>query len=256
MIESATRQFKGFNHDLGDILEALPEAVYITDEAGRIIYYNEAAARLWGTKPELGKSEFCGSWRLYWPDGTPLAHSECPMAMALKEKRPIRNVEAVAERPDGLRVPLMPFPTPLFDDNGKLTGAVNMLVDLTERAIADETAQRLAAIVESSDDAIVAKDLNGTVIDWNKGAERLFGYTPDEIIGRPILMLIPPDRQDEEPNILGQIRTGKRIDHYEPSVVAKTAALLRFHSAFRRFEASTVGSSVPLRSRATSQNAG
>lgn len=200
---------------LGDVLEALPEAVYVTDAQGRITYFNEAAARLWGVRPELGKSEFCGSWKLYWPDGTPLAHSECPMARALKEKRAIRNVEAIAERPDGARVSFMPFPTPLFDENGNLTGGVNMLVDLTERAIADETAQRLSAIVESSDDAIVAKDLNGTIITWNKGAERLFGYTSEEIIGQPILMLIPRDRQDEEPKILSRIRGGERIDHYE-----------------------------------------
>ena len=215
MIEAASFGLQVGNHYLEDVLEALPEAVYITDAEGRITYFNEAAARLWGMRPELGKSEFCGSWKLYWPDGTPLAHSECPMAMALKEKRAIRNVEAIAERPDGVRIPFMPFPTPLFDENGKLTGGVNMLVDLSERAVADETAQRLAAIVESSDDAIMAKDLSGTIITWNKGAERLFGYTPEETIGQPILILIPPDRQDEEPKILSRIRNGERIDHYE-----------------------------------------
>ena len=215
MIEGASFGLEVRDHGLEDVLEALPEAVYITDAEGRITYYNEAAARLWGVRPELGKSEFCGSWKLYWPDGTPLAHSECPMAMALKEKRAIRNVEAIAERPDGVRVPFMPFPTPLFDENGELTGGVNMLVDITERAIADETTQRLAAIVESSDDAILAKDMNGVIITWNKGAERLFGYTPEEVVGQPILMLIPPDRLDEEPKILSRIRSGERIDHYE-----------------------------------------
>lgn len=215
MIEGASFGLEVRDHGLEDVLEALPEAVYITDAEGRITYYNEAAARLWGVRPELGESEFCGSWKLYWPDGTPLAHSECPMAMALKEKRAIRNVEAIAERPDGVRVPFMPFPTPLFDENGELTGGVNMLVDITERAIADETTQRLAAIVESSDDAILAKDMNGVIITWNKGAERLFGYTPEEVVGQPILMLIPPDRLDEEPKILSRIRSGERIDHYE-----------------------------------------
>lgn len=215
MTEAASFGLQVGNHYLEDVLEALPEAVYITDAEGRITYYNEAAARLWAMRPELGKSEFCGSWKLYWPDGTPLAHSECPMAMALKEKRAIRNVEAIAERPDGVRIPFMPFPTPLFDENGKLTGGVNMLVDLSERAVADETAQRLAAIVESSDDAILAKDLSGTIITWNKGAERLFGYTSEETIGQPILILIPPDRQDEVPKILSRIRNGERIDHYE-----------------------------------------
>lgn len=198
-----------------DILEALPEAIYITDAKGRIIFYNEAATRLWGVRPELGQSEFCGSWKLYRPDGTLLPHAECPMAQALKEKRPIRGLEAIAERPDGVRVPFLAFPSPLFDPEGELTGAINMLVDVTERDVADEAAQRLAAIVEFSDDAILTKDLEGTIVTWNKGAERLFGYTPDEAIGRSVQMLIPADRQDEEPRILAQIRRGDRIDHYE-----------------------------------------
>jgi PAS domain S-box-containing protein len=120
------------------LLGLLPAAVYMTDAAGRITYYNEAAAELWGCRPELGKSEFCGSWKLYWPDGTPLPHDECPMAIALKEKRPIRGKEAVAERPDGTRVPFLPYPTPLFDPSGGIIGAVNMLVDISHRKSAEQ----------------------------------------------------------------------------------------------------------------------
>ena len=209
-----------------DVLEALPEAVYTTDAKGRITFFNKAALNLWGVTPELGKSEFCGSWKLYWLDGTPLPHDQCPMALALKEQRPIRGMEAIAERPDGTRIAFLAFPTPLFDGDGNLTGAVNMLVDLTDRSIADEAAQRLAAIVESSDDAILAKDLNGTIISWNAGAERLFGYTADEAIGRPVIMLIPADRNDEEPNILARIRRGERIDHYETVRQRKDGTLI------------------------------
>ena len=231
---------------LEDVLEALPEAVYITDAEGQITYYNDAAARLWGVRPELGKSEFCGSWKLYWPDGTPLDHSECPMAMALREKRAIRNLEAIAERPDGVRVPFMPFPTPLFDENGELAGGVNFLVDLTDRAIADETAQRLAAIVESSDDAIVAKDLSGTIITWNKGAERLFGYVAEEVIGKPVLILIPTERQHEEPKILSRIRSGERIDHYETVRRRKDGSLVEVSlsvSPIRSLDGRIIGAS-------------
>jgi PAS domain S-box-containing protein len=90
----------------------------------------------------------------------------------------------------------------------------------------DETAQRLAAIIESSDDAILAKDLNGTIISWNSGAERLFGYTADEAIGRPVAMLIPLDRPNEEPNILARIRAGERIDHYETIRRRKDGSLI------------------------------
>ena len=101
-----------------ELLDALPAAVYTTDAAGRITYYNESAVELWGHRPMLGSSEWCGSWKLFWPDGTPLRHDECPMAVALKEDRTVRGMEAACERPDGTRVPFIPYPTPLHDENG------------------------------------------------------------------------------------------------------------------------------------------
>ncbi|RWJ04897.1 MAG: PAS domain S-box protein [Mesorhizobium sp.] len=201
--------------DAHEFVQALPAAVYTTDVAGRITFYNEAAAELWGVRPQIGKSEFCGSWKLFWPDGSPLPHDECPMALALQEQRSIRGMEVIAERPDGTRVPLMPYPTPIFDRSGVLTGAVNMLVDISERRETEQAAQLLAAIVESSDDAILSKSLDGIIMSWNQGAERLFGYTAAEVIGKPILVLIPADRHHEEPTFLARLRRGERIDHYE-----------------------------------------
>jgi PAS domain S-box-containing protein len=198
-----------------DVLDALPCAVYTTDAEGRITYFNRAAAELWGIAPIVGTSRYCGSWRLYWPDGRPLPHDECPMALALKEKRPNRGMEALAERPDGIRVPFIAYPTPLYDFAGEMTGAVNMLVDISDRKRAELASQRLVAIVESSDDAIISKDLNGIITSWNAGAERLFGYTADEAVGESVTMLIPPEHLDEEPKILERIRRGDRIDHYE-----------------------------------------
>ena len=118
---------------LHELLNALPAAVYLTDKAGRITFYNEAAAALWGCRPTIGSAEWCGSWRLYWPDGTPLPHDQCPMAMALKEERAINGMEAAAERPDGTRIPFLAFPQPLRDDKGTIVGAINMLVDISER---------------------------------------------------------------------------------------------------------------------------
>ena len=211
---------------LEDLVRALPAAVYATDAAGRITFYNEAAADLWGCRPELGKDDFCGSWKLYWPDGKPMPHDQCPMALALKEQREVRGMEAVAERPDGSRVHFIPHPTPLFDTSGVLMGAVNMLIDITDRKRADVHAQRLASIVESSDDAIVSKDLNGIITSWNRGAERLFGHTPDEVIGKPITILIPADRMDEEPRILERLRQGERIDHYDTVRRRKDGSLI------------------------------
>lgn len=125
-----------------ELLEALPAAVYTTDAQGRITYYNQAAVAFSGRTPVLGTDEWCVSWRLYTPDGVPLPHDQCPMAIALREGIPIRGAEAVAERPDGTRIPFIPFPTPLRDDSGNLVGAVNMLVDISERKRAEER-QRL-----------------------------------------------------------------------------------------------------------------
>lgn len=197
------------------ILDELPAAVYTTDAQGRISYFNESAVELWGRRPLLGQSEWCGSWILYWPDGTPMAHDECPMAIAVKEKRPVRGMEAIAERPDGRRVPFIPFPTPLFDNDGELIGAVNLLVDITHRRRAEERHHWLASIIESCDDAIIGKTTKGIITSWNKGAEVLFGYTAQDAIGQPITILIPEDRLDEEPEILSRICNGDRVEHYE-----------------------------------------
>jgi PAS domain S-box-containing protein len=116
--------------DFRMLLHALPTAVYITDASGRITYYNDAAVQLWGCSPVLGKSEWCGSWRLFKPDGTRLAHEDCPMALTLKHGQPVRGQHAVAERPDGSRVAFMPYPSPLFDRTGTLIGAVNVLAEM------------------------------------------------------------------------------------------------------------------------------
>ncbi|RVD57583.1 PAS domain S-box protein [Mesorhizobium sp. M2D.F.Ca.ET.185.01.1.1] len=197
------------------ILDALPVAIYTTDAEGKITYYNRAAAELAGREPKIGEDEWCVTFRLFTPDGKPLPHDECPMAIALKENRPVRGVEAIAQRPDGSFFPFMPFPTPLRNDRGELTGAVNMLFDLTDRKLGEDAAQHLSAIVESSFDAIVSKNLDGFIKTWNQGAERLFGYTADEAVGKHITMLFPPEYQDEEAMIIERIRQGGRVESFE-----------------------------------------
>jgi PAS domain S-box-containing protein len=204
-----------------ELLEALPVAVYTTDAEGRITFFNQAAAEFWGRRPELGSAQWCGSWKLYWPDGRPMAHDECPMAVTLREGRPVRGAEAIAERPDGTRVRFAPFPTPLRDDTGRVIGAINLLMDISGRYQAEIEATRLAAIVANSDDAIVSKSLDGRVTSWNAGATRIFGYEPGEMIGQSILRIIPPELHNEERDILARLQRGERIQHYDTVRMAK-----------------------------------
>ena len=208
------------------MLDALPVAIYTTDAGGWITSYNDAAAAFWGRCPVLGEERWCGSWRLYWPDGRPMAHAESPVALALRQGQPVRDMEAILERPDGSRAVFRPHAAPMFDDKGAVAGAINMLVDITERKKDEETREHFTAIVTSSDDAIISKDLNGIIKSWNKGAERVFGYSQEEAIGRSITMLIPPDRLNEEPGIIERIRRGERIEHYETVRRRKDGSLI------------------------------
>jgi PAS domain S-box-containing protein len=120
-----------------ELVEALPIAVYTTDANGLVTMFNRAAVEFAGRVPVLGAESWCVSWKMYWPDGTPLPHDQCPMAVALKERRPIHGVEGIVERPDGTLVNFIAYPTPLYDDLGNLTGAVNMVLDITERKAID-----------------------------------------------------------------------------------------------------------------------
>lgn len=140
--KEAEAKLRDSERRLQELLAAIPAAIYTTDASGKITYYNQAAVELAGRTPTIGSDEWCVTWKLYNPDGTPLPHDECPMAVALKENRPIRNAEAIAERPDGTRIPFIPYPTPLRDAGGKIVGAINMLVDISERRQA-ETQQRV-----------------------------------------------------------------------------------------------------------------
>jgi len=139
------------------MIDALPMAIYTTDAEGRITHFNPAAVEFSGRAIELGTDRWCVSWKLYHADGTPMPHGECPMAIALKVGRAVRGEEAIMERPDGTRRWFAPYPTPLRDSEGRIVGGINMLVDITERKQAEMTTASLAAIVESSDDAIISK---------------------------------------------------------------------------------------------------
>jgi PAS domain S-box-containing protein len=131
------------------VLEAVGVATYVTDAAGRITFYNDAAVRLWGRRPKLGEL-WCGSLRMFHPDGSPLAHEDCPMATALRQGRPVRDQEAILERPDGTRAWFRPYPTPITDRAGRVTGAVNVMIDLTELRKAEDALRATATALGAS----------------------------------------------------------------------------------------------------------
>jgi PAS domain S-box-containing protein len=141
-LQLSEARLRDSEHQLQELIAAIPAAIYTTDAQGKITYFNEAATELVGHTPTTGSDEWGVTWKLYHPNGTPLPYDQCPMAIALKEGRAIRNAEVVAERPDGTRVPFIPYPTPLRDGAGKVVGAINMLVDVSERKQA-ETQQRI-----------------------------------------------------------------------------------------------------------------
>jgi two-component sensor histidine kinase/DNA-binding response OmpR family regulator len=141
-LHGTSQRLSDSERQLQELISAIPAAIYTTNAEGKITYFNQATLELTGRMPTIGSDEWCTTWRLYHPNGTPLPYDQSPMAIALAEGRAIRNAEVVAERPDGSRVPFIPYPTPLRDGAGKVIGAINMLVDISERKQA-ENQQRI-----------------------------------------------------------------------------------------------------------------
>ena len=197
------------------LLRHLPAPVYLCDADGYITDCNQAAIDLWGRAPTLGQDRWQGCLRLFQTDGQPLPLEQSPTAHALRSGQAIHDAEVVIERPDGTRRIVRINPSPIFDASGKLWGVVNQMMDATLFKEADHARARLAAIVESSEDAIISKDLNGVIQTWNRGAEKLFGYMAEEAIGQPTTLIIPEDRLSEEPDVLARIRRGEVIHQFE-----------------------------------------
>jgi PAS domain S-box-containing protein len=200
------------------LIELFPMAAYaVRAPDGVIVWFNSRAAELWGRTPVIGDTDerFCGAHTLYHADGTYMAHCDTPVALALHTGASVHDEEVIIARPDGSQVTVSVHIDPIRDKDGTIVGVVNFFHDITERKQAERTASSLAAIVDSSDDAIISKNLDGTITTWNSGAARIFGYTAEEAIGRHITMLIPPDRLDEEATILDRLKRGERVDHFE-----------------------------------------
>ena len=126
------------------VLGELPVPIYTTDADGGVTYWNQACVDFVGREPRVGEERWCVTWHLYTMAGDPLPHDECPMARAIRERREIRNEIIIAERPDGQRVACRPYPTPYYDADGNLEGAVNLIIDVTHEqadALCDQAAR-------------------------------------------------------------------------------------------------------------------
>jgi len=207
-------------------LTSIGDAVIVTDARGNVTAMNPDAQRLTG-------------WSLETAQGRALADV---FVIVNEETRqpvedPVRKVlrtgtvaglanHTVLITKEGREIPIDDSAAPIRDASGQLQGIVLVFRDITARRQAEEASLRLAAIVESSDDAILSKSLDGVVTSWNVGAERLFGYRAEEMIGQPILRLLPEDRHEEEYAILERLRRGERVDPFETVRRAKDGRLL------------------------------
>lgn len=218
-IEHNKNQFKS-------LLESSPLAVYTSDQHGHLTFYNQAAVQILGLIPVLGEELWSGEWKMYYPDGRPMKLRDSPMAKTLQQQERFENEEIVIRRPDNSFRRLLVYSVPTYTEANVFSGGYNTFVDITSKSSYETKQSVLSAIVESSEDAIISKDLNGIISSWNQGAERIFGYTEDEVIGRPVSILIPKPRLQEEDNILSQIRQGNKVKHFETVRVSKNGRLI------------------------------
>lgn len=199
----------------GLLLDKLPVAVYTCDKQGFITSFNPAAETLWGRTPQLGKEKWTGAHKVFSRTGASFKVEEMPVCLTVKTGVEVTGEEFIIERPDGSRRNVMPYPSLLYDEKGELAGTINTLIDVTEQRQIETKQNRLAAIVEWSEDAVVSKTLEGIITSWNKTAEKMFGYTEEEMIGESIMRIIPRARWGEEDLIIGKIRRGEAVEHYE-----------------------------------------
>ena len=176
MLQQALTAVLAGDQALREALDDLSAAIYVTDPDGVVTYFNPACIYFTGRRPEVGSDRWCVTWRLYTNSGEFLPHNECPMAVAIHTQRPVRGVTAVAERPDGTRVVFRPYPTPIFDKEGRFAGAVNLLEDVTDEFRADDLmaqARRCRRLANSVSDDVVTGTLNRMADEYEAKAAEL-----------------------------------------------------------------------------------
>jgi PAS domain S-box-containing protein len=206
---------------LAQVVESSDDAIVSKDLDGIITSWNRAAERMFG----YTAAEAVGrSIRMIIPAGR--QSEEDTVLTRIRAGKSVAHFETVRQRKDGSLLPISLTVSPIRDDAGRVVGASKIARDISDRKRADAAASRLAAVIESSDDAIVTKNLDGIIASWNPAAERMFGYTAAEAIGRSIRILIPQDLQNEEDTVLAKIRAGEAVDHYETTRRRKDGSLV------------------------------
>ena len=219
--EEAAEQIERQREQLHVTLSSIGDAVVVTDESGIVTFLNPVAVGLTG-------------WQLHEATGQPLEQVfrivneesrqtvENPVSKVFRENRvvAIANHTALLAK-DGREVPIEDSAAPIRSRDGTIGGAVLVFRDVTEARRAIEDRLYLAAIVDSSDDAIIGQTLDGRIASWNRGAERLYGYEPREVIGKPLSLLMPAERADELPALTERLKRNERVAHFETERVRK-----------------------------------
>jgi len=220
-LNSALRLAEEKSAILNSIVSTSDDAIISKNLEGIITSWNESAFRIFGYTAEeiIGVSIL----KLIPADRQ---HEEPIILEQLKRGVRVDHFETRRMRKDGTLIDVSLTISPILNAEGKIIGLSKIARDITAQRAAEVDSERLAAIIASSDDAIISKDLNSIVTSWNGSACRIFGYTADEMVGSSILKLIPPDRHDEEPKILAELKKGNRVEHFETVRMKKDGTLI------------------------------
>jgi PAS domain S-box-containing protein len=224
--EAALRESQEVRDSLRTTLASIGDAVISTDAQGRVVFVNAVAQSLLG-RPEADIAGKHLDQVFEIVNEFSRAKIESPVTEVLREGKIVAMANhTILVAQDGTEIPIDDSGAPIRDESGVIQGTVLVFRDVTARRRAEETSRLLASVVQSSDDAIFSKDLNGIVTSWNRGAERIFGYSAKEMIGRPISTIFPPDRPDELSEIMKRIAQGERIEHFQTVRQTKGGELL------------------------------